>query len=785
MGTKHTLLAGALLAAALCLFAPAVGAEDTKTVGILSDDGYTVTIPSTVAFAEGDTKQTLTISGTLGKYRTLDVTVASKNDYALKYASEPNNSSLPSLSYTLKSADTTQNFDSGTTGKNTLSYITDATERNPISTTLKAEIQTPLSTATMSGSYTDNLTFTFDCKKRTQECEITVSYESMDTTATGEITNRIRDSKWESEKYTFTKTLDLGEEYTFGLEELFDKNSSVTYAVKSKDDTENKNAWETEMLDPDTHTYKARTYSITPELNRAEGSKYTIEVYRKLAWLDLNYFIYDAYYEENNETTPYHEIDYGGDHRAGSTTFTLNDAKSETIADHWIMHPYGSTFEMSNMKNGGTSGTAYPNYEVYGYWIRRGEPFITDDKDNIVTFGATDTKSTGKQLIDSTYRYTTKNSNYLGDYVESVYIILRPYTVKIKYETMASTKAISSGSTHKRHSDFPETGNEVIKGIAWDADGTYTWTNKKYTDETNYWKDAEYTITKEYDTDGYTEYDYTIEVLRKMYALDLNVALRTPNGSGGYTYKTFGSKNANDEEVSNVASWGQIDIKVNNKSVATGTHDHFTGYPYGSTFNFSDLDVYSPYEIVGYTLNKANNELHSYDYEITGTLDYKTAEHNVTINIDTEVTDQVIVWIIVERNTTSDEIIGDDEIITPATTTPTTPATDDTIASDTDDVTDDDSAADTDDTPTTPGDDDDIAPDDTGDTTDTSSDADAADDADTDTDDTEPADDPTDEPDTDDGDVEDTDTGNDVLDDETDDVDADTETAPEPLDILA
>jgi len=36
MGTKHTLLAGMLLAAALCLFAPAVGAREASIPRILS-----------------------------------------------------------------------------------------------------------------------------------------------------------------------------------------------------------------------------------------------------------------------------------------------------------------------------------------------------------------------------------------------------------------------------------------------------------------------------------------------------------------------------------------------------------------------------------------------------------------------------------------------------------------------------------------------------------------------------------------------------------------------------
>ena len=761
MGVKRNWLAGALLAAALCLFAPAVGAEDNKTIGSLPDDGYTVTIPSTVSFAEGDTTQTLKISGTLGKYRTLDVTVASDNGYKLVY-NDSNNANLQSFAYTL----TGTGF-----SDNKIHYQTDENSES-LKTELTATLKEDPASANLSGSYTDNLTFTFDCQKRTQECNITVKYESMDTTAEGEIKTRKRHSAWETETYTLTKTLNLGEEYTFGLEELFDKNSSVKYAVKSKDDTENKNAWETEMLDPDTHTYVARTYSITP---MPDKTNYEIDVYRKLVWLDLNYYIYDAHYEANGHTTPFWKVDQGGKHDAGSATFKINGSNGELITDHWMMHPYGSTYEMSGIKNGGTAGTAYPDYEVYGYWIRKDS---TDVENNFTKFDVDSTNKTiGSQTLNTTFK--SGSTEYGGDYSEAVYVILRPYTVTIKYETMKSTKAVSSGSTHERHSDFPETGNEVIKGIAWDTNGTYTWINPKYTEESGYWKDEKYTVEKED-----SKYDYEIGVLRKMYALDLNVALRTPNSSGGYTYKTFGSKNSGDGEVSDVTSWGQININVNDKRVATGAHDYFTGFPYGSTFCFSGLEVSSPYKIVGYTVNDKTDDPLEYNSEIIGILDFNTAQHNIQVNTDTEVTDQVIVWLIVEKETTSDEMIGDDEIILPAGDSTGDAA--DTTTTAPDDTLDDAPASDTDDTPT-PSDDDDITPDDTDDTTDTPSDADDVDD-DTDTgiDDTEPADDSTDDPDVDDGDVEDTDAaGDDALDDEPDNVDADVETALEPLDILA
>ena len=775
MGTKHTLLAGALLAAALCLFAPAVGAADTP-VGNLETDGYTVTIPSTVAFAEGDKTQKLEITGALGKYRTLDVTVASKNDYALKYASDPANNALPSLSYTLKSADTDQKFDSETTGKNTLSYTTDATESNPIRTTLNAEITTPLDTATMSGSYTDNLTFTFDCKKRTQECNITVKYESMDTTATGEITKRERNSQWENETHTFKETLNLGEEHTFELEDLFKPNSNVKYAVKSKDDTENKNAWEfgeKAMLDPTTHQYTTRTYSITPT---PEEANYEIKVYRKLVWLDLNYIIYDSV----DQTNPlkYENIKYGAEYGAKNIAMmeiTVNTETKNDKRDYWGMHPYGSTFTMSNIRNGNVED--FKNYAIYGYYLGHLSTDLTNSSD-VHVFAESEAKTTGSQTLKDVYCSTS--NEYGGDYSEAVYVILRPYTVTIKYETWDSKKDVSSNTEHKRHSVFDDENTKVESGIDFSGD-TYTWENDKYKEDSNAWKDAEYTITK---VSG--RYDYTIEVLRTMYALDLNVALRTRNSSGGHDYTSFGSK------YETVSKWGTADIIVNDKKVGNGLYDYFTAHPYSSSFSVANIKTKSNYRLVGYKLNGLDDTKYDlYTGAIEKVLDDNTAEEarDTMAGVgETEVINRAVVWLIVEDATTTanDLIISDEETITPPTPSKT-PTTDDTIASDTDDVTDDDPAADTSDTPT-PSDDDDVAPGDADDTTDTPSDADDTDDADAGTDDTEPADDPTDDPDADDGDVEDTDAaGDDVLDDEPDDVDgnADAENAPEPLDILA
>ena len=779
MGTKHTLLAGALLAAALCLFAPAVGAEDTKTVGSWPDDGYTVTIPSTVSFAEGDKTQKLEITGTLGKYRTLDVTVASKNNYALKYASDPNNSSLPSLSYTLKG----DAFDSTQTGKQTLSYITDADENNPIKTTLNAEIQTPLDTATMSGSYTDNLTFTFDCKKKTQECEITVKYESMDTTASGEITKRERNSQWESETHTFKETLNLGEEHTFELEELFDKNSSVKYAVKSSTD-ENKNAWEfgeKAMLDPTTHQYTTRTYSITPTPDK---TNYEIKVYRKMVWLDLNYIIYDS--EDKTNPLRHENVKYGaeyGDKNIAMMEITVNGVENSNKRDYWEMHPYGSTFSMTNIRKGNVE--EFKNYEIYGYYVGRvstGGSVDLNDTD-LYVFKETDTiKSTVDQTL--TDQYKSSGTGYSGDYSKAVYIILRPYTVTIQYETMASYNNVSSPSDKKRYSSFDNSENKVVKGLKVGEKTTYSITDYNNYMNVDYWLESSIDVTPVAGT-----YDYTIQFLRKMCAFDLNVAVQTGSATAGYKYDKIGVSSA----------WGTAKLTISGTTIQNrSVYDYYTAHPYGAKVTVDDIQIDPNYEVVGYSMNycprntndtSSTNRAELLDFPSDGKIEATLNEETGKTFSEFGVTQAVEIWIVVKASDTKNEFIDDEEVIIPATTTPTAPATDDTATSDTDDVTDDDPAADTDDTPTTPGDDDDITPDDADDTTDTPSDADDADDADTDmddTDDTEPADDPTDEPDADDGDVEDTDAaGDDVLDDEPDDGNADAETATEPLDILA
>lgn len=171
---KH--LAALALTALLCL-PMAAYAETEKTIGNYDEDGYKVTIPAEVSLPEYDgigseVSSTLTVSAELGKYRTLDITIASENGWKLYYTDENGNKSTnagtPKLGYGLTCTDGNtlgEDTDSFPV-KKTLQFKTDAGAKDDFSAELNVKLTNPTD-ATMSGSYQDKLVFTVSCTRET------------------------------------------------------------------------------------------------------------------------------------------------------------------------------------------------------------------------------------------------------------------------------------------------------------------------------------------------------------------------------------------------------------------------------------------------------------------------------------------------------------------------------------------------------------------------------------------------------------------------------------------
>lgn len=160
--------------------APAAG---NNVTGNIVTDGYQVTIPTTVTVNSGDNKGTLPVTAQLKQYRTLYIGIASKNDWKLQYDGAAG-ADAPEVTYQLPQEPKMEKIDTECywfyqpdekPGEKVLSFSTttmkpsDSPEEDmkrikESSYTLPITVLQPAQ-ATMSGTYSDTLAFTFDVQK--------------------------------------------------------------------------------------------------------------------------------------------------------------------------------------------------------------------------------------------------------------------------------------------------------------------------------------------------------------------------------------------------------------------------------------------------------------------------------------------------------------------------------------------------------------------------------------------------------------------------------------------
>lgn len=156
-------------------------APDTTTVGDLANDGYQVTIPTTVTVDSTTAKGELMVTAQLKQYRTLNITMKPQDDkWTLKYQDADAGADTPKVDYTLSegtskdvAADCKWQYQPDT---KTLSFSTtkmqpgtsleeDMKRVRSSSYELPITVPTP-SQATMSGTYSDTVSFEFDLTKQ-------------------------------------------------------------------------------------------------------------------------------------------------------------------------------------------------------------------------------------------------------------------------------------------------------------------------------------------------------------------------------------------------------------------------------------------------------------------------------------------------------------------------------------------------------------------------------------------------------------------------------------------
>ena len=154
-------------------------APDTTTVGDLANDGYTVTIPTTVTVDSGTDTSELMVTASVKQLRTLKITLDSANKWQLKHES---GQVLAGYSLTTTNGGewldgqsywSFEEYSADTGKKPLLSLVVGQKAEGVSDTTWSRNIKAPLivkvtdpSQATMSGTYSDTVSFEFDLTKQ-------------------------------------------------------------------------------------------------------------------------------------------------------------------------------------------------------------------------------------------------------------------------------------------------------------------------------------------------------------------------------------------------------------------------------------------------------------------------------------------------------------------------------------------------------------------------------------------------------------------------------------------
>lgn len=374
-------------------YEPNVTAEPgTNIIDKLATEGYQVTIPTTVTVESGENKDELKVTAVMKQWRTLEIDIASYNNWKLKYQGDAAGTTTPEVGYTLENTEVGGHTSQG------MIWTYDATNHKIAYTTTrltavdKAEIPlsvnvTDPSQATMSGTYSDTLAFDFKITKQSVTYTINVYGQNITTkpdgradvesvvepgTTTNEITRTegtVDSGKVKENTYTETYTMEYGfatgnlvgeapGPWTHTQPEAGDtrtsiKNTVTTFTAESAADY--KRCWETlsqQTIDPQTD-YANGIRNVTINLN----------LVRKRYWLDVNGATdYTNEYADGNQ----------GNKIAGFVNMQVSVDNGTTWSDwfwqepgddYWGQFPYGIHFKLGfhHVKNGyvydtGTNG---------------------------------------------------------------------------------------------------------------------------------------------------------------------------------------------------------------------------------------------------------------------------------------------------------------------------------------------------------------------------------------------------------------------------------------------
>lgn len=342
----------------------------TKTTGDIATDGYQVTIPTTVTVDSTTAKGELMVKAQLKQYRTLNIGIASNNKWKLAY-DDTTAADTPKVDYTLTTDDCEDGKAIAHYENNTLHYGTGELDSNDpqydsttgarkFATNFSVNVPTP-SQATMSGTYSDTLTFTFDLVKHCVTYTINVYEQKLQLTNSGA---HVQAVNVVDANGNVTDTTSVPKE-TYVLEYgCADANGTPLVNAATNE------TWmrprPTDDNGEDARCWEDLLRTLTPKADFNENVKaqtINLNLVRKQYWLDVNgatdYTDEYANGNQGNKIAGFVNMQVSADN---GTTWSSWFWK-EPGDDYWGKFPYGIYFKLGfhHVKNGyvydtGTNG---------------------------------------------------------------------------------------------------------------------------------------------------------------------------------------------------------------------------------------------------------------------------------------------------------------------------------------------------------------------------------------------------------------------------------------------
>lgn len=379
----------------------------------VTGDGYTVTIPTTVDVKSGENEGELTVNAQLKQYRTLKIGIESTNKWKLKYQGADAGTTTPEVDYKLSQgtsddvpADCEWQYQPGT---KTLSFST--TKMQP-GTSLEADMErvgsssyelpitvpTP-SQATMSGTYSDTLAFTFDLQKQCVTYTINVYEQKLQLTQTGVHVQAV-----DVVDATGNVTDGTEPDYTVTLEYYKDTADATWTRPRPTNDEEDKRCW------------KELSYTLHPKTDFETNNKtktIKLNLVRNQYALDVNGATdYNGEFASGNQggrITGYVYMKVSVDNVEWSEWYRYKDGD-----DYWMTLPYGIYFKLGfhHVKNGYVYDTGTGTLESSGVRIianREDTHTTTVEKseDGLTTYYVYEGLMTGPWTYEDIYHLLT------------------------------------------------------------------------------------------------------------------------------------------------------------------------------------------------------------------------------------------------------------------------------------------------------------------------------------------------------------------------------------------